>query len=75
MKVEILIETNNNNEIIFTENYEVTSRDSFRELMYKIEDIKDNLEDEVGQWCTITVNFDWDEADELDITEEDIDIC
>lgn len=73
MKVEILIENDNTGEIEFKENYEVQSRKEFKELVYEIEDIKDNIEYELDVYCTITLNFDWDEAEALEITEEDCD--
>lgn len=74
MKVQILIENDDNDEILFQEDYDISSRDEFRELVYEIEDIKDNIENNTGAYCTITLNFNWDEADELEITSEDCDI-
>ena len=71
MKVEILIENDNTDEIEFQENYNVSDRLEFRELVWKIEDIKDCIEDDIGEYCTITLNFNWDEAEKLGITEED----
>ena len=73
MKVEILIENDNTDEIVFQENYKVSNRLEFRELVWEIEDIKDHIENDIGEYCTITLNFNWDEAEELEITEEDCD--
>lgn len=71
MKVEILIENDNTAEIVFKENYEVQSRNEFIEFVCEIEEIKDNIEADIDEYCTITLNFNWDEAEELEITEED----
>ena len=32
------------------------------------------IENNIESYCTITLNFNWDEAEELEITEEDCDI-
>lgn len=74
MKVQILIEVNKTGDIVFKDSYEIFSRDEFRELMYTSEETKDNIEDNINEWCTIIVDFDWKEAEELEITEEDIDL-
>lgn len=71
MKVEIYIHEDESNNLQFSESYEIESRIKFIEMIEKIEEIKDNKEDELGAYCTITVSFNWDEAEELEITEED----
>lgn len=74
MKIQVLIENDRTQKIEYQEDYTVLSRDKFRELVYEIEDIKDNIENNIESYCTITLNFNWDEAEELEITEEDCDI-
>ena len=43
-------------------------------MIYKIEDIKDDIENDIDEYCTIVLSFNWNEAEELEITEEDCDI-
>jgi hypothetical protein len=74
MKIQVLIENDRTQKIEYQEDYTVLSRDKFRELVYEIEDIKDNIENNIESYCTITLNFNWGEAEELEITEEDCDI-
>jgi hypothetical protein len=74
MKVRVLIENDKTQKIEYQENYDILSRDKFREMIYKIEDIKDDIENDIDDYCTIVLSFNWNEAEELEITEEDCDI-
>lgn len=74
MKVGVFIHEDESNNLQFVDTYEIESRNEFREMVYEIEDIKDNIEYELDVYCTITLDFDWVEAEELEITEEDCDI-
>ena len=74
MKVRVLIENDKTQKIEYQENYDILSRDKFREMIYKIEDIKDDIENDIDEYCTIVLSFNWNEAEELEITEEDCDI-
>ena len=73
MKVQVLIENDKTQKIEYQENYDISSRDKFREMIYKIENIKDNIENDIDEYCTIVLSFNWNEAEELEITEEDCD--